>query len=121
MRDRPPSRIWPARDAHLFFETVYGLAREGRLPPRRFGDAVALLALAHAHGFMFGPLPAWMMRGLSGAAAAVAALLRIEPWTPRFAGHVPSAPPATLHLPAEPVAPGVSDFRSAARVTAELQ
>ena len=37
--------LWPHRTDYQFFETIYGLTREGRLPPRGLREGLAPLAL----------------------------------------------------------------------------
>ncbi len=86
--------LWPAHHADHFFEVIYGLTRERRLPPRNLRDGIALMALAHRHRFITGRQPVWLMRGVSGVCALVAAVFRIDAWVPRF---LPRAPGD--HLP----------------------
>lgn len=81
--------LWPARHADHFFEVIYGLTRERRLPPRNLYDGIALMALAHRHRFIIGRQPVWLMRGVSSICALVAAIFRINAWVPRF---LPRAP-----------------------------
>jgi mannose-6-phosphate isomerase-like protein (cupin superfamily) len=82
--------LWPARHADHFFEVIYGLTRERRLPPRNLRDGIALMALAHRHRFIFGRQPVWLMRGVSGVCALIAAVFRIDAWVPRFLPRAPS-------------------------------
>lgn len=92
--------MWPALHAGQFFETIYGLTREGGLPPRGVRDALTLLALSHAHGFMIGGPPVALMRVAAAIGAAVAALLRIDHWSPRFAARIQTVAPAPpIYLP----------------------
>lgn len=86
--------LWPAHHADHFFEVIYGLTRERRLPPRNLRDGIALMALAHRHRFITGRQPVWLMRGVSGVCALVAAVFLIDAWVPRF---LPRAPGD--HLP----------------------
>jgi mannose-6-phosphate isomerase-like protein (cupin superfamily) len=81
--------LWPARCADHFFEVIYGLSRERRLPPHSLRDGIAIMALAHRHRFIIGRQPVWLMRGISGACALTATLFRIDAWAPRF---LPQAP-----------------------------
>lgn len=81
--------IWPALRAEHFFETIYGLAREGRLPPRGIVDHIGLMALCHAHGFILTGPPTVFMRAMAALSSAVAAVLHIDPWAPRFAARPP--------------------------------
>ncbi len=91
--------LWPDRQDHQFFETIYGLTREGRLPPRGPREALALLALCHRHGFFIAGPPRAVIRPVAALAAALAAILRIDPWSPRFAARAPQEPlSAFLHL-----------------------
>lgn len=91
--------LWPHQQDHLFFETIYGLTREGRLPPRGPRDVLALLALCHRHGFFMAGPPRGLIRPAAAVAAALAAILRVDPWSPRFAARVPLAQMSSLmHL-----------------------
>lgn len=92
--------MWPALKAGQFFETIYGLTREGGLPPRGVQDVLTLLALSHAHGFVIGGPPVALMRVVAAVGASVAALLRIEHWSPRFAARtLTPAPAPPIYLP----------------------
>lgn len=92
--------MWPALRAGQFFETIYALTREGGLPPRDIRDVLRLLALSHAHGFMIGGPPVALMRIASAVGAAIAALFRIDHWSPQFAARPPAAAPAPpIYLP----------------------
>lgn len=71
----------PALDAHRFFESVYGLGRDRRLPPRGLRDALAMAALSHAHGFYLGAMPLVLQRPLMALGAGLAALAGIRPWS----------------------------------------
>lgn len=84
--------LWPARHADHFFEVIYGLTRERRLPPRNLRDAIALMALAHRHRFIIGRQPVWLMRGVSGACALIATLFRINASAPRSSSRAPIDP-----------------------------
>jgi len=79
----------PALRGNRFFETIFALTREGGLPPRGFRDLVVLMALSYAHGFVIGGLPAVLMQATAAAGAALAGLLRIDHWSPRFAARAP--------------------------------
>ena len=78
-------RLAPALDAHRFFESVYGLMREGGLPPRSVGDALALMALCHEHGFHSGPAPSWLLRPVAAFGAGLTRLAGRSSWRPGFA------------------------------------
>lgn len=94
--------LWPHVQDHQFFETIYGMTREGRLPPRGLRDGVALLALCHRHGFFMAGPPRAVIRPVAAVAAALAAVLRIDPWAPRFAARLNPVPMAALmHLSPE--------------------
>jgi mannose-6-phosphate isomerase-like protein (cupin superfamily) len=85
--------LWPVNDGGRFFETIYGLTREHRLPPKGLRDALALAAFCHSQAFYFAGSPLALQRPMAGLGAALAALLRIDPWAPRYsarpAGSVP--------------------------------
>jgi mannose-6-phosphate isomerase-like protein (cupin superfamily) len=92
----------PALRGDQFFETIFGLTREGGLPPRRLRDVVVLMALSHAHGFVIGGPPVFLMRAAGACLAGLAGVLRIDYWSPRFAARMPSsAAPPILYLPAD--------------------
>lgn len=92
--------MWPAMRAGQFFETIYALTRDGGLPPRGPSDVVRLLALSHAHGFMIGGPPVVLMRIASAVGAVLAALLRIDHWSPPFAARTATtAPTSPIYLP----------------------
>ncbi len=82
--------LWPARHADQFFEVIYGLTRERRLPPRNLRDGIALMALAHRHCFIIGRQPVWLMRCISGVCALVAAIFRIDARAPRYLPRAPA-------------------------------
>lgn len=88
--------LWPHLQDHLFFETIYGLTREARLPPRGPRDVLALLTLCHRHGFFLQGPPPTLVRPMAAAAAGLAAILRIDPWAPRFAARMPLVPISAL-------------------------
>lgn len=88
--------LWPHLQDQQFFETIYGFTREGRLPPRHPRDMLALLALCHRHAFYLKGPPGVLIRPLAAAAAALAAILRIDPWAPRFAARMTSMPMSSL-------------------------
>ncbi len=94
--------LWPHQQDHQFFETIYGLTRERRLPPRGPREVLALLALCHRHGFFMAGPPRSLVRPVAAVAAALAAILRIDPWSPRFAAQGPmSQMPSLLQLSPE--------------------
>jgi len=92
--------LWPAMRGNQFFETIFGLTRDGGLPPRRFRDVIVLMALSHAHGFVIGGPPVILMRAVAAGLAALAGVLRIDHWSPRYAARTPSADAASMmYLP----------------------
>jgi mannose-6-phosphate isomerase-like protein (cupin superfamily) len=61
----------PALEAHLFFESVYGLGQDGALPPKT--------ALSHRHAFDLAALPMAVQRPLMAVGAGLAALAGVRP------------------------------------------
>lgn len=94
-------RLSPALDAHRFFESAYGLGRDGRLPPRGLRDALALAALSHAHGFYLGAMPLALQRPLMALGAGLAALAGARPWSEDYRADGPTADA----LPLDPIHP----------------
>lgn len=82
----------PALEHETFFESVYGLAREGFAPERR--TALNLLRLARLFGehetWLVGP-PVAAQRLLFGALGALARRLGVRVWKPEYAQSTPLA------------------------------
>jgi mannose-6-phosphate isomerase-like protein (cupin superfamily) len=89
----------PALEAHRFFESVYGMTRDGGLPPRGPRDALALAVLAHTHGFYLGALPLVVQRPLMAIGAALARLAGVRAWAPRYEARSPAVRPPAPGIP----------------------
>lgn len=70
--------LTPGAGAERFFAGIYALGRTGRLPPRGLGDALALAALSHRHGFYLAGLPLVLQRPLMALGAALAAMAGVR-------------------------------------------
>jgi hypothetical protein len=92
----------PALGAQRMFESLYGLQRSGRLPPKAPRDLMALAALCHEHGFYFGPVPVWALRQVMALGAGLAALFGVTAWHPDYAAppllHSAEVPRRHMHL-----------------------